>query len=335
MLSRLQPNYQYLSNGEKSILYTISLLPPRMYSAKDIFNVFDLNYKSDESVKFFDTLHDLTKKGWLTFSQGMYQLTEVKKKLLYSFRQPDQHYFRNLVEKVTKFFSKDNNISQVSKEFIENQEQVAANILKWNLRPTKQIAVLAQNFSNYWKRKKVLCLALKYSKMAVDTQFLAGGSDEDLCFYLSQRAALLFSLKQYKEAVCDAMECLDICGEKLEKRKYYFSKQLSLSILSASYEKIGNSEASLKYAEKALELSKKHKMSANLKNWLSYYNVGVSSFKRGEFSKAWFHIVKAYAEYCDENSKKPAFISQLNFRRNFYEFWYRVSRLLGLKKVFK
>lgn len=329
MTNFLTPNYQYLSSGEKSILYTISLLPPRMYSAKDIFSVFDLSNKSEDGVKFFDTLHDLTKKGWLNFSKGMYQLTEVKKKLLYSFRRPDQHYFKKLSEKVTEFFSKDNNIAHVPAEFIEKQEQVAANILKWNLRPTKQIAVLAQNFSNYWKRKKVSYLALKYSKMAVDTQFQIDGTDDDLCSYLSQRASLLFSLKKYKEAICDAAECLDLCNNGSETRKQYFAKQLSLSILSASYERLGNYESSLNYAEKALKLSRKNKLSANLQTWLSYYNAGISYFQKGEFSKAWFHVVRAYAEYCDENGQKPALFSKLNFRRNFYEFRYRMSKILG------
>lgn len=329
MTNILVPNYQYLSSGEKSILYTISLLPERMYSPKDIYKVFDLSNKTEEGIKFFDTLHDLTKKGWLSFSKGMYQLTEVKKKLLYSFRRPDQHYFKSLAEKVTAFFSKDNISAQIPACVVENPEQVAENILKWNLRPTKQIAVLAQNFSNYWKRKKVSYLALKYSKMAVDTQVQVDGSDDDLCSYLSQRASLLFSMKKYKEAVLDAAECLDRCGDNADTRKQYFSKQLSLSILSASYEKLGNYESSLNYAEKALQLGKKHKLSANLQNWLSYYNAGISYFQKSDFSKAWFHLVKAYAEYCDENNKKPAFFSILNFRRNFYEFRYRVSRVIG------
>ena len=107
--------------------------------------------------------------------------------------------------------------------------------------------------------------------------------------------------------------------------KKYYSKQLSLGILAASYEKTGKYDLSLKYALDALKLGKEHKLAATLKHWMSYYNAGISFFRNKNFSKAWFYMVKAYAEFCDENSGKPAFFSKLNFRRNFYEFVYRVS----------
>ena len=112
-----------------------------------------------------------------------------------------------------------------------------------------------------------------------------------------------------------------------DSMKKYCSKQLSLGILAASYEKIGNYDLSFQYALNALKLGSEHKLSATLQQWLSYYNAGISFFRNRRFSDAWLYIVKAYAEFCDENSKKPAFFSKLNFRRNFYEFVYRFCRL--------
>jgi len=322
----LQPNYQFLSSGEKAILYTISLLPEKMYSANYIFKVFGLNHDSKEGVEFFDTLHGLTAKGWLNFSKGNYQLNGVKKKLLYSFRLPDFHYFRRLAKNVTNFFSRYNNIEKIPAEVLENQEQVAVNILDNILRPTKQIAVLARNLSNYYKRKKAVYQAFKYSALAVEMQKELDDKDDDLCCCLAERASLLYSMKKYKEAIIDALHCLTLCMEG-DSMKKYCSRQLSLGILAASYEKTGNYDLSFKYALNALKLGRELKLSATLQQWLSYYNAGISFFRNRKFSDAWLCIVKAYAEFCDEKSKKPAFFSKLNFRRIFYEFVYRFCRL--------
>ncbi|MBR4264828.1 MAG: tetratricopeptide repeat protein [Bacteroidales bacterium] len=332
MNTTLQPNYQFLSSGEKSILYTISLLPQRFYTAKDIYSVFELNSNSDEGVKFFDTLHGLTKKGWLSFSKDSYKMPEVKRRLLYSFRLPDQHYFRRLAENVTKFFSRDNNIETVPVEVVENQVQVATNILNNVLRPTKQVAILARNFSNYYKRKKAIFLALKYSKIAVDFQIQLDDKDEDMCCFWAERAQLLHSSGKYHEAISTALKALDLCYSDYDSFKRYGSKILSLGVLAASYEKIGDYVKSLHYAEATLALGKSHQLSATLQHWMSFYNAGISYFHHFQFRKAWLYLVKAWAEYCDENNNKPKFFSKLTFRRNFYEFMYLITKVFKFNK---
>lgn len=324
----LQPNYQFLSNGEKSILYTISLLPPRLYTANYIFSVFDLNSNSEEGVRFFDTLHDLTKKGWLTFTKGAYQLTEVKKKLLYSFREPDQHYFRNLAEKVTKFFARDNNIEKISADEVKNQEQVAANILGNILRPTKQIAMLARNFANYYKRKKAIFLALKYSKIAIELQGQINEYSDDFCCDMAERAVLLNSSGKFNEAITAANECIGLCELTLDNYKQRIAKQQCLIVLATAYEKTRNYSMSLDFAHKAMELGRELKMAATLQTWQIYYNAGISYYHQSEFQNAWRNLVKAYARYCDENNAEPKFFSKLNFRKNFYELRYRICRIL-------
>ena len=320
--------YQCLSSGEKSVLATISVLPSSWYSVKELFFYLDIHNGSDEGVKFFDTLHALSSKGWLYVTKGCYKVSDSAVAFLKSLKISEQRYLKILIDKVSGYFDK-SDISKRRKEY----EHIAANILENIKSPSKKLALLAKNFSKYCLGLKQKCLALKYSDMAINFQVQVDAHDEDLCSIYAEKAAVLNSAGQYGEAIETGIKCLNFCvlHKRPNKTKTY-ALELCYGVMSSAFERLNDYKKSLLYALKAIETGRRNRNYGVYEQAMSYYNAAVSYYKDGEFARARFYIIKAYAEYCNENGGKPSFFSKWNIRRIRYCVRYRINYLIS--KIF-
>lgn len=322
--------YQGLSSGEKSVLATISVLPSSWYSVKELFFYLDIHNGSEEGVKFFDNLHTLARKGWLNFTKGCYKISDSANSFLTSLKITEQRYLRTLIEKVSGYFAKPQ-IVERRKEY----EHIAANILEKIKSPSKKLALLAKNFSKYCLNLKKKCLALKYSDMAVDIQKQVDVYDEDLCSIFAEKAAVLNSAGKYGEAIETGLKCLDFCvmHKRPNKTKTY-ALELCYGVMSSAFERLNDYKKSLLYALKAIETGRRNRNFGVYEQATSYYNAAVSLYKNGEYARARFYIIKAYAEYCNENGgHRPGWFSKWNVRRIVICVRYRISYLFS--KIFR
>lgn len=322
----LSVKYQLLSSSEKSVLTTISVLPVSWYSVTDLFVFLDINIGSDEGVKFFDNLHTLARKGWLNFTKGCYKISDSSKNYLKSLKINEQHYLRTLIEKVSGYFAKSHNVER-RKEY----EHIAANILDKIKSPSKKLALLAKNFSKYCLGLKQKCLALKYSDMAINLQVQVDAHDEDLCSIFAEKAAVLNSAGKYGEAIETGLKCLDFCvmHKRPNKTKTY-ALELCYGVMSSAFERLNDYKKSLLYALKAIETGRRNRNFGVYEQAMSLYNAAVSYYKDGEFARARFYIIKAYAEYCNENGgHRPGWFSKWNIRRIRYCVRYRINYLIS------
>ena len=322
--------YQGLSSGEKSVLATISVLPSSWYSVKELFFYLDIHNGSEEGVKFFDTLHTLARKGWLYVTKGCYKVSDTAVGFLKSHKISEQRYLKVLIDKVSGYFAKPD-ITKRRKEY----EHIAANILEKIKSPSKKLALLAKNFSKYCLNLKQKCLALKYSDMAVDIQEQVDVHDEDLCSIFAEKAAVLNSAGKYGEAIETGLKCLDFCvmHKRTNKTKTY-ALELCYGVMSSAFERLNDYKKSLLYALKAIETGRRNRNFGVYEQAVSYYNAAVSYFKDNEYARARFYIIKAYAEYCNENGgHRPGWFSKWNVRRIVICVRYRISYLFS--KVFR
>ena len=318
--------YQCLSSGERSVLATISVLPSSWYSVSDLFFYLDIRNESEEGVRFFDTLHNLASKGWLCVTKGSYKVADGVMGFLKSLKISEQHYLKILIDKVSGYFAKAD-ITKRRKEY----EHIAANILEKIKSPSKKLALLAKNFSKYCLNLKQKCLALKYSDMAVDIQEQVDAHDEDLCSIFAEKAAVLNSAGKYGEAIETGLKCLDFCvmHKRPNKTKTY-ALELCYGVMSSAFERLNDYKKSLLYALKAIETGRRNRNFGVYEQAMSLYNAAVSYYKDGEFARARFYIIKAYAEYCNENGgRRPGWFSKWNIRRIRYCVRYRINYLVS------
>ena len=321
----LTVNYQVLSFGEKSILYTISLLPESWHSAKHIFLMFDMRSDTEEGLKFFDTLHGLALKGWLNVTEGKYIMPKSRIKLLYSIKKPELHYFKKLAEKVSLYFSR----PEYSKKHFE-YEQVANNILQNIKKPSLLISQLARNFSRYCNQLKQNEKALTYSKLAIKWQKQIDDSSDDMCDCYSSLAMALQAAGKYSEAVATGQKCENMYNDNPYSRIRKRAMERCYEVMSSAYEKLHAYQLAKSYAFKAMDIVDNNKNINLYKKYECYYNIATSLYKEKLFKRASIYIVKAYADYCDEIGHKPPFFSKYNFKHSVYLLRYKINRIINL-----
>lgn len=325
MQKLLSLNYQILSFGEKSILYTISLLPESWRSAKNIFFMFDMRSDSEEGLKFFDTLHELAQKGWLNAANGNYTMPTNKIKILYSFKHPELHYLKKLVTRVNQYFSKPE-YSKVNTEY----EQAANNILQNIKKPSFLLSQLARNFSRYCNRCEQPDKALKYSKLALNWQKQLDDNGDEMCDCYSNLAMALQATGKYSEAVETGQKCENMYNDNPYSRIRKHAIERCYEVMSSAYEKLHAYQLAKSYAFKAMDIVENNSSCKPYKKYECYFNIATSLYKEKLYQRAGKYMVKAYAEYCDEKGKKPPLLSKFNIKHFVYLLRYKINKITNL-----
>ncbi|NJO88958.1 MAG: hypothetical protein HC831_08370 [Chloroflexia bacterium] len=65
-------NISVLNDWEKEIILSLALLPCNKYSVPELARIFQI--EKEEEVSFFDTIHDLSTKGFLIRERDIYGL---------------------------------------------------------------------------------------------------------------------------------------------------------------------------------------------------------------------------------------------------------------------
>ncbi|MCQ2973932.1 MAG: hypothetical protein MJ211_03895 [Bacteroidales bacterium] len=319
----LSLNANILSKLEIFILYNISILPNNWYSIKYFFNFLDLKSDSNQAVDIFNSIHELSKKGWLFFNKDCFLMNDFCKQTLFNFSKPNFKYIKNIVNKLSVYFA-DFKFNNRNFEY----EDIAINIFEYIKKPTKQIAILAHNFSQYFNKFKQKSLALKYSDLAVKIQTEIDDNDDDLCTFYAEKANILNSNGKYSEAIDTGIKCLDFCviNNNVNKTKTY-ALALCYSVLSSAWNCLKDYNKSLIYSLLAIKFGEDN----NVKNFSQssiFNNLAISYFKINDFINAKDFIIKAFLEFCYENGHKPNLFSKLYLRKFYYQFRFRLYTFL-------
>jgi len=183
-----------VSDIEKQLLMYFSILPDRFFSFNELMEYFQISAKND--VEFFDTLHDLTKTGYIEREGKFYSMAFQSKVQIIKQLQPRYSdckliitYFNN------QFFLKEGETYQTKEPLIPFVESILLAVNEAH----QELIRLATNLAIVLNKLNQKTKALDYNLLAIQLGEQINYRYLDRAYH--NTAELYYELKNYRKSV--------------------------------------------------------------------------------------------------------------------------------------
>jgi tetratricopeptide (TPR) repeat protein len=285
-----------LNKWEKEIVVSMALLPCRHYSIPELAEIFQV--EKEDHATFFDTIHDLSTKGYFERGNGKYGLKgEVCESIIESnLLSAEQcstiiNYFSGKLE---------NSKLNYEKEFLPLFTQLESLLSKIKGR-TFQLAQLSYLLSSNFMKFKKFNDALKYNELAIKISKDVDEKHPVVALFYRDKALLYKFLGEPDKAILYSLKDIEI----LEKHAGKYDDLLpdSYFSLSKTYEQQKNYEKAVEYSLKAIRFESKRKRKRSLNLSGLYHNLAYYYIKLNNLENASISINKAVESFNEGKSK--------------------------------
>jgi len=316
--------FHKLHDDEKEILSSLAMLPITFYSMPDIMSFFFID--GQEHAFFFDTIHDLSSKGFLDTDKGLYAIKpEVAQEIIEIVNPGIEecprivNYFVGKLESPTKDFE---NV------FLPVFTQLATLLDKIN-KNSLHLAQLCYLLSSNLLSHNKLDEALSYNQLAVDISVEIDDRHPLVALFYRDKAYIHKKLGDPDKAIFYSLKDIEI----LERYEGKYDDLLpdSYFALSKTYEAVQNYNKAVEYNLKAIKYEQKRNPKRSLNLSFLYQNLAYYYAKLNNLHHASMFINKAVESYKKESKKdKSDFIQLMRDKKKFnslYEIELMIRKL--------
>ncbi len=270
-------NLKKLNNKEKEILICLSVIPVALFSIPELMKLFQIN--DEEQFRFFDTVHDLSTKGFLLRSQALYGIKPEYAQIINDNNKPTYEDCSVLINYLSAELEKPNLDFDSDFNPIYNKLKYLLKKISGHSFHLAQLSyLLSSNLVKYKKYDE----ALKYNQLAVEISEAIDKKHPSIAIFYRNKALIHKKLGDTSLSIYYSLKDIEILEQNVGKYDdllpgSYFS-------LSKTYEEIRNYEKAIEYNLKAIQFEKKRKpeRSANLIGLyhnLSYYYMKINNMR--------------------------------------------------------
>jgi tetratricopeptide (TPR) repeat protein len=313
--------FNILNAWEKQIICSLSILPNQSLTIPDLCGLFLI--EETEQVSFFDTIHDLSIKGFLDREKASYKINPAIAENIINEIKPGIEECPRII----KQFSDKLELPKLANEkcFYSIYDQIAVlleRIKKDNLHLAHLSYLLSSNLIRYNNYKE----ALKYNELAVEISEKIDKTHPLVALFYRDKAYIHRKLGNSKKAICYNLKDIEIL--ELQGGKYDELLTDSYYAISKTYESIRNFDKALEYNLKAIKFEKKKNTnnSSNLSGL--YQNLANYYSKLNNLQHASLSINKAVESYTDEKNKSKIHYIQLIKDQKKFNSLYEIELLI-------
>lgn len=292
----MQPDITYLNQKENTIVSSLAVLLEKNYSIPELSSFFQVE-ESGLAV-FFDLIHDLSTKGFLSHRKGLYKLkSEVAKEILSEKKAtpeicaPLLNYFTQKLENTGSDYEKD------FLHLFKNVEVLLSKINGHSLQLARLSYLVSKNLVKFKKYE----MALKYNQKAIKISESIDKRHPVVALFFRDKAQIYKILGDKDKALLYSLKDIEI----LEKHAGKYDDLLPDSYLSISktYEAREDYEKAAEYGLKAIEFEKKKKRKKTLNISGLYHNLAYYYLKLNNTRNASLYINKAVEAFLKNKNK--------------------------------
>jgi len=283
-------NLTDLNNREREIILSLSVLPASFYSIPDLLEVFQVD--ENDVAAFFDTIHDLSIKGFAHRNKDHYGLdTDTCQEIVHKYR-PNAEQCSIIID----YFSSKLETGKLDydKEFLplyQLLKSVFKKISGKSFHLAQLSYLLSTNLTNYQKYEE----ALIYNQRAI---IIAESIDKRhplVALFYRDKASIYKKIGDSENAIFYSLKDIEI----LEKHAGKYDDLLpdSYFALSKTYEGVHNYEKAVEFNLKAIQFEKKKKRSKKLNISGLYHNLAYYYMKQNKLKDASLFINKAVESF--------------------------------------
>ncbi len=285
-----------LNDWEKEVILSLVLLPCIKYSVPELVAIFQID--NEEKVSFFDTIHDLSTKGFLIRERDIYGLTPDDCELIKENHSPSAEQCPTIIN----YFSKklENPKLDYEKEFLPifvKLESLLSNIQGKSF----QLAQLSYLLSSNLMKFKRFQDSLKYNELAIKISEAVDEKHPVVALFYRDKALIHKFLGNPEKAILYNLKDIEI----LEKHAGKYDDLLpdSYFSLSKTYEQQKNYEKAIEYNLKAIQFETKRKKKRSLNLSGLYHNLAYYYIKLNNLKNASLFINKAVETFNEGKNK--------------------------------
>jgi len=287
-------NLTYLSNWEREIVFSFSVLPLTYYSLPELFEIFQID--ETECASFFDIIHDLSSKKILLRKKDLYGIDEASSIKIIRAYHPEPEQVATIID----YFSNKLETSHLNyeKEFIpiyNNLNSLFQKVSGNTLHFAQLSYLLSTNLIKFRKYDD----ALKFNQKAIQISEAIDRKHPIVALFYRDKAYIYKKLGDTINAIFYSLKDIEI----LEKHSGKYDDLLpdSYFALSKTYEGIQNYEKAVEYNLKAINFEKKRKQKKALSISGLYHNLAYCYVKQNKLKDASLFINKAVETFESEN----------------------------------
>ncbi len=267
----------FLNDWEKEIILSLALLPCDRYSVPELAEIFQID--TEEEVVFFDTIHDLSAKGFLARKKDHYGFAPEDCALIKEYFSPSAGQCPTIINYFTKKL--ESHKLDYEKEFVPLYKMVES-LLSSVQGNSFQLAQLSYLLSSNLMKHKRFHDSLKYNELAIKISEDVDKKHPVVALFYRDKAMIHKFLGNPEKAILYSLKDIEI----LEKHAGKYDDLLpdSYFSLSKTYEQQKNFEKAVEYNLKAIQFETKRKKKrilnlSGLYHNLAYYYVKLNNLK--------------------------------------------------------
>lgn len=247
-------NIGTLGTWEKEIVLSLSLLPFTSFSIPGLSEIFQV--EEDEMAVFFDTIHDLSVRGflWRTKDAQYGIKPEVAEEVLTNYPPTPEHCPALINSFKTRL---ENTEIDYETEFVPMLAHVKSILSKIN-GETLHLAQLSYLFSSNMVKFKLYSDALKYNQLAIDISEVVDKKHPVVALFYRDKSLIYKKLGRLNDAISSSLKDVEILETHSGKYDHLLSD--SYLALSKTYEGVQNYEKAAEYNLKAIQYKKKKRV---------------------------------------------------------------------------
>jgi hypothetical protein len=314
-------NFEILNEKEKEVVSSLALLPVEFYSIPELSSFFFV--ENFENVTFFDTIHDLSIKGYLDTSKGLYAIKSTIAESILENVNPGieecpriVNYFVNKLELPRK---------EGEATFIHLYRQLSyllQKIKKNSLHLAQLSYLLSSSLVSYKKYNE----ALYYNELAVEISERIDERHPLVALFYRDKAYIHKKLGNPKKSIIYSLKDIEI----LERHEGKYDDLLpdSYIALSKTYEVVHNYKKAIEYNLKAIKYEQKRTSERPLNLSYLYQNLAFYYAKLNNLHHASLFINKAVESFTQERKKGNGEYMQLKRDQKKFNSLYEIELII-------
>jgi tetratricopeptide (TPR) repeat protein len=300
-----------LNFREKEIVFSLSIIPFSMFSIPELREMFQVN--DDEQFLFFDTVHDLSLKGFLSRQKAFYGLPANIARSILEKGKPTFEDCSALINYLSSCLEKEKPDFEL--EFTPVYKKLEYLFQKISGK-SFHLAQLSYLLSSNLVRFKKFEEALKYNQLAVDISESIDRRHPSIAIYYRNKALIHKKLGDSEMSIYYSLKDIEIL--ELNAGRYDDLLPGSYFNLSKTYEDLHNYEKAIEYNLKAIQVEKKRKPQRFINLSGLYHNLAYYYMKLNNLHDASKFIDKAVESYSmGKNTNNEQFKTLLRDQKRF------------------
>ncbi len=310
-----------LNKKEKEILFCLTVIPFALYSIPELREMFQIN--DQEQFGFFDTVHDLSTKGFLLRNNGLYGIKPEQARLIIENNKPNFEDCSALINPIIAKLEKSN--LDFEKEFtpIYDKLKYLLPMINGHSFHLAQLSyLLSSNLVKYKKYEE----ALKYNQLAVEISESIDKKHPSIAIFYRNKALIHKKLGDNNLSIYYSLKDIQILEQN--GGKYDDLLPGSYFNLSKTYEDVQNYEKAIEYNLKAIQFEKKRKPERYHNLTGLYHNLSYCYMKMNNMRNASLFIDKAIESFSSAKMvNKEQYKILLRDQRRFKSL-YRIEKFI-------